>query len=39
MEEEIRVRVSSEFKKELEEKAKQLNITLSAYIRMKLSTP
>jgi len=37
MEEEIRVRVSSEFKKELEEKAKQLNITLSAYIRMKLS--
>lgn len=37
MEEEIRVRVSSEFKKELEEKAKKLNITLSAYIRMKLS--
>lgn len=37
MEEEIRVRVSSEFKKELEEKAKQLNIALSAYIRMKLS--
>lgn len=37
MEEEIRVRVSKEFKEEVEEKAKSLNISLSAYVRMKLS--
>lgn len=37
MEEEIRVRVSKEFKDKVEEKAKALNISLSAYVRMKLS--
>lgn len=37
MEAEIRIRVSKEFKELLEQKAKELNITLSAYVRMKLS--
>lgn len=37
MEEEIRIRVSKEFKETLEKEAKNLNITLSAYVRMKLS--
>lgn len=37
MEEEIRVRVSKEFKEQLEAKAKELNISLSAYVRLKLS--
>lgn len=37
MEEEIRIRVSQEFKEQLEKEAKTLNITLSAYVRMKLS--
>ena len=37
MEEEIRIRVSKELKEKLEQKAKELNISLSAYVRMKLS--
>lgn len=37
MEEELRVRVSREFKDKLEQEAKELNISLSALIRMKLS--
>ena len=37
MEEELRIRVSKEFKDRIEEKAKSLNISLSAYVRMKLS--
>ena len=37
MEEELRIRISSKLKKELESKAKELNISLSAYVRMKLS--
>jgi len=37
MEEEIRIRVSKEFKKKLEVKAKEFNISLSAYVRLKLS--
>jgi predicted HicB family RNase H-like nuclease len=38
MEEELRIRISSKLKKELEVKAKELNISLSAYVRMKLSS-
>ena len=38
MEEELRIRISSKLKKELEAKAKELNISLSAYVRMKLSS-
>lgn len=37
MEEELRIRVSKELKDRIEEKAKSLNISLSAYVRMKLS--
>ena len=37
MEKELRIRVSSKLKAELEKKAKELNISLSAYVRMKLS--
>lgn len=37
MEEEIRIRVTKELKEKLEQKAKDLNISLSAYIRMTLS--
>lgn len=37
MEKELRIRISSELKTDLEEKAKELNISLSAYVRMKLS--
>jgi hypothetical protein len=37
MEQEIRIRVSSKLKKNIEEEAKRLNISLSAYVRMKLS--
>jgi predicted HicB family RNase H-like nuclease len=37
METDLRIRVSKELKKELEKKAKELNISLSAYVRMKLS--
>ena len=37
MEEELRIRVSKELKKKIEQKAKELNISLSAYVRMKLS--
>ena len=37
MEEELRIRISSKLKKELESKARELNISLSAYVRMKLS--
>ena len=33
----IRVRISSKHKKELQEKAKALNISLSAYVLIKLS--
>ena len=36
-EETLRIRVSEDFKKELESKAKELNISLSAYVRMILS--
>ncbi len=38
MEEELRIRISSKLKKELEAKARELNISLSAYVRMKLSS-
>ena len=37
MEEELRIRVTKELKEKLEQKAKKLNISLSAYVRMKLS--
>ena len=37
MEEELRVRVSVELKQKIEQKAKELNISVSAYVRMKLS--
>lgn len=37
MEKELRIRVSKELKEKLEKEAKNLNISLSAYIRMKLS--
>lgn len=37
MEKELRIRVSGEMKEKLEGKAKDLNISLSAYIRMILS--
>lgn len=37
MEKELRIRVSKELKEKLEQEAKNLNISLSAYIRMKLS--
>ena len=37
MKEELRIRVSKELKEKLEQKAKELNISLSAYVRMKLS--
>ena len=38
MEKELRIRISSKLKTELEEKAIELNISLSAYVRMKLSS-
>jgi hypothetical protein len=37
MEEELRIRISKELKDKLEQKAKALNISVSAYVRMKLS--
>jgi predicted HicB family RNase H-like nuclease len=37
MEEELRVRVSKELKEKIEQKAKELNISVSSYVRMKLS--
>lgn len=37
MDSELRIRVSKELKDNLEKEAKNLNITLSSYIRMKLS--
>ena len=37
MEEELRIRVSKKFKEKIEQKAKELNISVSAYVRMKLS--
>ena len=37
MQEELRLRVSKELKEKLKQKAKELNISLSAYVRMKLS--
>ena len=37
MEEELRIRVSKELKDKLEKQAKELNISVSAYVRMKLS--
>ena len=37
MSEELRVRVSKEFKQELEKQAKELNLGLSAYVRYILS--
>ena len=37
MEKEIRISISYGLKTELEAKAKELNISLSAYVRMKLS--
>jgi antitoxin component of RelBE/YafQ-DinJ toxin-antitoxin module len=33
----LRIRIEEPFKKELERKAKELNISLSAYVRMVLS--
>ena len=37
METELRIRISQVQKEKLEQKAKELNISLSAYVRMKLS--
>ena len=37
MEEELRVRVSKELKDKLEKQAKDLNISISSFVRMKLS--
>lgn len=37
METELRIRISKEQKLKLEKKARELNISLSAYVRMKLS--
>lgn len=37
MEEEIRIRVSKELKEKIEQSARELNLSLSAYVRMKLS--
>lgn len=37
MEEELRIRVSKELKEKIEQKAKDLNISVSAFVRMKLS--
>ena len=37
MEEELRIRVSKKLKEKVEQKAKELNISVSAYVRMKLS--
>lgn len=34
---EIRFRVSKEFKEKIEKEAKELNLSMSSYIRMKLS--
>lgn len=33
----IRIRVTEEFKKEIERKANEMNISVSAYVRIKLS--
>ena len=38
METELRIRVSKIQKEELEKKAKELNISLSAYVRLILTT-
>ena len=38
MEEELRIRVSKKLKEKIEQKAKELNISVSAYVRMKLSS-
>ena len=37
MEEELRIRVSKELKEKIEKKAKELNISVSSFVRMKLS--
>jgi antitoxin component of RelBE/YafQ-DinJ toxin-antitoxin module len=37
MEEELRIRVSKELKDKLEKQAKDLNISVSSFVRMKLS--
>lgn len=37
MEEELRIRVSKELKEKIEQKARELNISVSAFVRMKLS--
>lgn len=37
MEQEIRIRVTEEFKEKLHKKAKELNISLSAYVRLVLT--
>ena len=37
MEEELRIRVSKKLKGKIEQKAQELNISVSAYVRMKLS--
>lgn len=37
MDSELRIRVSKELKDKLEKEAKSLNISLSSYIRMKIS--
>ena len=37
MEEELRIRVSKKLKEKIEQKAKELNVSVSAYVRMKLS--
>lgn len=38
MEKELRIRIGSKLKTEIENKAKNLNISVSAYVRMKLSS-
>lgn len=37
METDLRIRISQEQKDRIQQKARELNISLSAYIRMKLS--
>lgn len=37
--ERLEIKISKEFKEKIKAEAKKLNISVSAYIRMKLSTP
>lgn len=38
MEKELRIRLSSELKRKLEKQAKSLNLSLSSYVRLILTT-